>query len=127
MSDVQKREWVARVLGVRFAPDRPPLKDALAAWQDARSVVVAQLRALSRAIDSAGDPEGVQAIILVQAIMKNLAAAPANRRAVDELTRYLTTDDIIGEAEGRNGFGIDVTIRAPLLPALARLRQSMAG
>lgn len=130
MANDRQRAWVGRVLGLQFSREEAPpgnidLDIALQAWQTARTGVVTQLRGLSKEIDATGDPESVPAIILLQAIIKNLTPKPSTLRSVDELERYLTTDSIIEEAEGPNGLGIDVAIKAPLLPVLKTLRESM--
>jgi hypothetical protein len=130
MANDRQRAWVERALGVRLSTGDAPagkidLDIALQAWQTARAGVVTQLRGLSKEIEATGDPESVPAIILVQAIVKNLTLKPSTPRSIDELERYLTTDSIIDEAEGPNGLGIDVAIKAPLLPILRTLRASM--
>ena len=124
MPDAAKNEWTARVLGVAFGNDSSG-GGALAAWQRARADAVAQLRKLGRAIEAVDDPEATPAIILIEAIVKNLTPAPANRRAVAELNRYLSTDDIIAEAEMPNGFGRKVVLREPLLRALVPLASEL--
>lgn len=123
MTTAQHDDWVARVLGVTFPGGGAG--SALAGWQQARGEAVAQLRKLGRAIRANDDPEAQPAIVLIEAIVKNLTVAPADRRAVAELVRYLKTDDIIGEAESKNGFGIDVSLREPLLRALAPLQAAL--
>jgi len=114
--------WVAEGGG-----DADSRGDALAAWTAERAKVVAALKLLEMSIRRMRDPEGDAAIILVKAIAANLTPAPSTVQAVAELERYLNTDDIIGEAEEPNGFGIDIRIRDPLLPALAALRSTMAA
>lgn len=100
---------------------------ALAVWQTERAGVLAALKLLEISIRRMSDPEGDAAIILVKAIAANLTQAPTTARAVAELERYLDTDDIIAEAEEPNGFGVDIRIRGPLLPALAALKSSLAA
>jgi hypothetical protein len=98
---------------------------ALAQWQAARGAVVAQLGKLCNAIKATRDPQANPAIILVRAIQANLSTEPDSLRSVAELERYLRTDDIIDEAESPNGFGIQVSIREPLLGALDVLKQQL--
>ena len=124
MADAKKNEWMGRVLGVAFGADSGG-GAALAAWQHARADAVAQLRKLGRAIEAVNDPEASSAIILIEAIVKNLTSKPADRRAVAELNRYLSTDDIITEAERPNGFGMKVALREPLLRALVPLASEL--
>jgi hypothetical protein len=101
------------------------LDQAMAGWSSARTAALAQLLALEKAIRGMADPEGDAAIILVKAIQANLTAKPATRQAVAELERYLQTDDIIDEAQGPNGFGLEVKLREPLLAALTKLRAAV--
>ncbi|RRS04808.1 hypothetical protein EIP75_07415 [Aquabacterium soli] len=101
------------------------LEQALGGWTRARTAALAQLLALEKAIRGMNDPEGDAAIILVKAIQANLTARPATRQAVAELERYITTDDIIDEAQGPNGFGLTVELRRPLLAALTGLRSAL--
>lgn len=126
-----KRAWVQQILGVTV-PEAPApqagggdAKAALAGWQKAREAAIGQLRQLESAIAGMKHPKGNAAIILVKAIQKNLTAAPDSRRSVGELQRYLETDDIIGEAERKNGFGITVSLRQPLLAALKPLETAL--
>jgi hypothetical protein len=111
---------VGKVVGEKAASPA-----ALAAWQAAREVVLAQLRDYGAAIVKEHDPEARDAIILFEAIKKNLTAAPTTRQSVLALERYLQTDDILPEAEAPNPFGVTVNIRAPLLAALAGLKQEL--
>lgn len=105
--------------------DPGALDQALGAWTKARIAVLAQLLALEKAIRGMKDPEGDAAIILVKAIQANLTARPDTRQAVVELERYISTDDIIDEAQGPNGFGLTVEIRTPLLTALSQVRAAL--
>lgn len=105
--------------------DPGALDQALGAWTQARIAVLGQLLALEKAIRGMKDPEGDAAIILVKAIQANLTARPDTRQAVAELERYISTDDIIDEAQGPNGFGLTVEIRTPLLAALSKVRAAL--
>ncbi len=125
-----QEDWVRRVLGcdVGAAAKGAPgeLKAAQEKWARSRADVVGTLNGLESAIRAMKDPLGDQAIILVKAISANLTAAPDTKKSVAELRRYIETDDIIGEAELPNGFGIKVDIRAPLAEALAALERALA-
>lgn len=108
-------------------PVKPELVAALAAWKTARGVAIGQLKALASAIAASGDPETKDAIILVQAIIKNLTEEPKTAQAVAELDRYVRTDDILVEAEEPNPFGVAVSFRNLLLNALEPLRAALAA
>lgn len=134
MSDLDARSaWVQRVLGVTVGQRKdeaaagPEAGPALQRWQAERGKAVASLRALSAAIVKSGDPEARDALILLQAIAANLTPAPDLLRAVAELERYVTQDDIIDDAEQPNPFGVEIKLREPLLPALAALRDAFAA
>lgn len=115
-------EWIGRVLGVVDATASPTVPGpGLAVWQREREAAIGRLKELSAAIAASGDVEARDAIVLVQAIVKNLAAKPDGPRAVAELERWLRTDDILDDAEAPNPFGIELNVRAPLLGALAQL------
>lgn len=100
------------------ADDRAAL---LAAWTTARGAAVAQLQAIAQAIGKSKDPEAVQAIIQVKAMMANLTPKPSDRNAVAELQRYLATDELVEDIETPNPWGIKVELRKPLLAALSKL------
>ncbi len=95
---------------------------ALEGWQTARAAAIAQLQALGTAMKGFQHPKSTEAIILVKAIQANLTAKPDTPQKVTELEKYLTTDRIITDAEGKNGFGITVSLRKPLLDALGKLK-----
>jgi hypothetical protein len=126
-NEAGKQAWVLKVLGHDFqAAGGGGLKQAQAQWTQRRSAVVADLAALEKAIRGMEHPRADDAIILVKAISANLTVAPDSKRSVAELRRYLETDSIIDDAEMPNGFGIDVKIRAPLMPALEALDHVLA-
>jgi hypothetical protein len=91
---------------------------AMEAWHQARSTAIGQLRQLEGAIRKFVHPQSDAAIILVKAIQANLTETP-DARGIVELKNYLSSDSIITEAELPNGFGITVSLRQPLLAALA--------
>lgn len=115
--------WVLRVFGIdaRATPGTDGLAAVLARWSRERAAVVGRLKELELAIRAMEDPLADAAIILVKAISSNLTERPDSRNRLAELRSYLTTDSIIDDAELANGFGIEVSIRAPLLPVLAAL------
>jgi hypothetical protein len=111
------------------ASDEPPPPPAtgMAAWTRARADAMDTLKALEGAIRGMNDPLGDRAIIRLRAIQANLTESPATARQVDELERYVSTDDIIVQAEEPNGFGFEVKLRTPLLAALKSLRDSQGA
>ena len=107
------------------APE-PPSADSLAMWQTARAAAITRLRGIGAAIKAAKDPEADQALIVLEAVAKNLTESPATAQTVRELERYLETDEIVAEAELPNPFGPTLSLRAPLLAALAPLKAQLA-
>jgi hypothetical protein len=122
----QKSGWVRRVLGIDLAPLNT-LPTGLAAWQAARSAAIDTLDLLADAVDTLPIPEAPEAIILLRSIRANLTEAPTTPQQIEELRRYLETDDVIAEAEDPNGFGITVELRTPLLAALNAIQPAQAG
>jgi hypothetical protein len=126
-----KVEWVQRVLGLKFAstpangaaepPGQQNMAEGLAVWQQARGAAVVSLNALADAVATLDIPEAREAMILLRSVRANLTEAPTTSHQIDELRRYLETDDVIVEAEHPNGFGISVSLRSPLLAALDSL------
>ncbi len=119
--------WVERVLGVRVATAGAPAGAAMKLWQEKRAATIAALKLLQDQIVTSEDPEAPRATILIQAIIKNLTPEPATLQSVIELERYVTEDDIIQDVERPNPFGVDVQVRAALLPAITQLREQYAG
>jgi hypothetical protein len=119
--------WVLHVLGIDVrsagALDgaAPP---AMAGWKAARGKAVETLRALAGAVDKMDYLDAPEAVILLRAIAANLTEEPSTPQQLAELRRYLETDDVIEEAEEPNGFGIEVSLRAPLLEALSALESA---
>lgn len=103
------------------------LKEPLAAWQAARNKAIVDLKQLEAKIKAMADREGDAAIVLLRAIQANLTERPSTLQQVVELEKYLQTDSIITDAESPNGFGIKITLRKPLLDALAKIKAAVAG
>lgn|SRR5271166_4771984 len=118
MATSEQKTWVERAFGIALSAANP----GLVVWRQERAAANTRLRSLATAIGGSGDPEARDAIILLQAIIKNLTAEPTSAAQVAELKRWLETDDILEDAEAPNPFGIEVAVRAPLLAALAGLR-----
>ena len=96
--------------------------EGMRTWQAARESAVNQLRKLGAAIVATQDPDARAALVRLQAVTKNLTPAPSTPQSVTELQRYLETDDVFPDLESSNPFGLDLTLRAPLLSALAALK-----
>lgn len=132
MATTEQNAWIGRVLGVglggeisarQTAPADVAGSKGMAAWQVARGTALASLKALEDAFRKMQEPEVDEAIILLRAIRANLTEAPTTPAQVKELEDYLKNDRIIREAETPNGFGFKVSLRDPLLGALAGLQQ----
>lgn len=110
------------------APPQPPAAAAREHWQAARSTAVASLRAVLARIDGAAGHAGAnKAALRLRSVIKSLARDPASPAEVDELQRWLESDDVIEKVERPNGFGIAVLVRAPLLKALRELKPQLGS
>ena len=99
----------------------PALQEALGQWAQSRAGVISVLNQLETGIRGMDHALAGEAIILVKAIAEKLTATPDTRDSVLELRQYVATDEIIDDAELPNGFGFEVSIRAPLINALDAL------
>lgn len=129
----KKAEWVLAVLGIdiggspmRASAAKASPAEAMAGWKAARAKAITSLKALEGAIGKARLVDADKAIILVKAICANLTEEPASPQQISELQRYLEDDDIIGEAESPNGYGIEISLRDPLLDALDEFEDAIA-
>jgi hypothetical protein len=107
--------------------DGPELAAALQDWTTARSAAVGQLAKLVAAFKTSNHPKAETGIALIQmAITKNLTPRPATPQQVDELVRYIDTDEIFSDVETPNPFGFTVNVRKPLLDVLTELKKHVA-
>jgi hypothetical protein len=113
-------EQLASLTAHPVTPD--PVATALGAWHTARAAAVHDMRLLETAIAKSKDPDAGQAVLLLQAIIKNLTTDPGTLQSVLELEKYLTTDEIVAAAETPNRFGVSVKLRGPLVASLADLK-----
>jgi hypothetical protein len=105
----------------------PELEAALAAWTTARTAAAGQLAKLVAAFKTSNHPKAEAGIALIQmAVTKNLTPRPATPQQVDELVRYIDTDEIFTDVETPNPFGFTVNVRKPLLDVLTELKKHVA-
>ncbi len=105
----------------------PDLTAALQAWTAARAAASEQLTKLVDAFKTSGHPQAERGMELLRAVInKQLTPRPVTAHQVDELLRYVETDEIFTDAETPNPFGFKVTIRTPLLKALGELKKHVA-
>jgi hypothetical protein len=103
------------------------LDAALQTWTAARAAAVGQLAKLVSAFKTSSHPKAAAGIALLDAVIKkNLTQRPATRQQVDELVRYVETDEIFTDVETPNPFGFTVSVREPLLNALNELKKHVA-
>ena len=100
----------------------PAAGDALADWQAARTAALASLKAVATRIGAAKHPSSGKAILEINAVMKNITAAPSNLQQVTELQHYLGSDDVVHDV-----CELAEDIRTPLLHILDRLRAQVAA
>ncbi len=101
------------------------LEAARAAWRTGRATAVGQLTKVRDAIKAIKYDDGIKAVILLDSIIKNLTPEPADRRAVEELRRYLATDDVIDRAHELTAFGVAIDFKEKLLKVLATLNECL--
>jgi hypothetical protein len=94
---------------------------ALGEWKTARTAAIGVLKALAKEAAELRDPESAQAIIEVQAVIKQLSAEPRSAQQVQELTRWVQDDEVVIDV-----CNLEQDIRTPLLRALAALQKSVA-
>ena len=146
-------DWVTRVLQFRFpAPEAEPTEPpapppgfdpgapdphrlpaagaelkGMALWQSERSKAIAALDGLAAAFRATDHPDRDGGVLLLLAVRANLTEVPATAQQLDELQRYLDTDDVVEAAELPNPFGVHVALREPLSRAIASLRADLAA
>jgi hypothetical protein len=101
-------------------------KAALQKWAEARAEILASLKRLEGSIRAMRHPKGDKAVIEVMSISANLTKEPNSKAQLNELRRYLTSDDVIDAVEAPNGFGIPIHIRKILMPVIDLLDQTIA-
>lgn len=142
MSDADaKHAWVKRVLGVDVAGggDRgaADLSAALAAWRQALDKVDGQISALQSVLRSSPDEDlheiaefGLNAItgsnkIKLQAALLEIPAKKAvAARLAGAFAAHLATDKRVAACDA-NPFGVALSIRATLVPALGALQAAL--
>lgn len=154
MIDTAKNEWIMRVLGVRVGAsngtfDLSSFKSswtkAAETWQGASDAVDGQIGKLQGALRGNNDPDlkriadaGLNGItgnhkVPVMVAIREVSAAGADsiaqrvasaRKAVDAFSKHLATDPRVGACD-RNPFGVSVSIRATLEPALRSLASTL--
>jgi hypothetical protein len=96
--------------------------NGLAAWQAARKQVIGQIRQVEAAVARTKDPGAGPVVMVFESIIKNLSAEPTTPQNIAELERYLQDEVITAAEEVPSDLG-SLTIRTPLLQALAALKQ----
>ena len=104
------------------AASAAPAGDAMADWQAARAAALASLKAVATRIGAAKHASSGKAILEINAVMKNISAAPSSLQQVTELQHYLGSDDVVHDV-----CDLAEDIRTPLLRVLDRLRAQVAA
>jgi hypothetical protein len=102
------------------------LAGALGNYVAGRAQVIAQLNRLAAAIEATGHAQAQAALIEIKAVRANLTARPDTPAAVQELERYLETDDVVADVDGPNPYGIEVRLQETLLPAVYDLSDCLS-
>jgi hypothetical protein len=153
---VAKTDWLERVLGVRVGGNATtsPVGDfkgrwqkSFSAWRDAIETVDKQMEALAKACRQTNDPWlvriadlGLSAVTAnyktpLMAACIDVANAPAEkvagaaaraRSAVTNFAQHIATDPQVAGCDG-NPFGVAVSIRGTLGPALKSLNDALVA
>ena len=142
----EKDEWIVRALGVQMPSNGSgpfqTLAEAAQAWRDASETVDGQIGALQNVLRASGDEElreigeyGLNAVTgnfkvrLMAALLGAESGNAEDRKKlsaiVTGLRQHLASDERV-EACDENPFGVAVSIRTTLIPALDRLERSVA-
>lgn len=92
----------------------------LARWKTQRAAAIGTLKAVATEIAGARHAKSAEAIVEIQAVIRNLSAEPATLSQVTELQRWLGSDDVVADV-----CDIAEDIRTPLLGTLDELRQAI--
>lgn len=111
-------------LEVLLAPpgraDEAGFEAAMQRWKRQRQNALDTLRLVAREVAAAKHTSSAQALLELNAVMKQLTEAPASRQQVTELKRYLQQDDVVQDV-----CELARDIRKPLLGALDALGASL--
>lgn len=95
----------------------------MVAWQKAKLETINQLRQLQAALVMTGRPEGAEIAKQLENVPTGLQIHPDSEETLKALEIYVATDDTITKADLPNPWGIKVSIREPLMKALADLKK----
>jgi len=95
---------------------------AMDEWKARRAAAMASLKAVAGKVAAAKHASSTKAIIEIQAVVKNLTAEPASLQQVNELQRWLGSDEVVNDV-----CELAEDIRTPLLGALSQLRAVIAA
>jgi hypothetical protein len=99
-----------------------PRKDIAAAqaiWQAARESVIAELHKMAADLVSDPGPDTREAIILINALVKNLSPRLETAQQVQEMENFITGDDVIADA------CMACDVRTPLLRAITAVKAAL--
>jgi len=93
----------------------------LGEWTSARARVLANIRDVVDAIRTIEHPDTIRAVVTFESIAKNITAEPKTPQSIAELQRWLEQDELVAAAEKTPDVLGKLSIREPLLKALATL------
>ncbi|MCE9657558.1 MAG: hypothetical protein K8R60_03295 [Burkholderiales bacterium] len=97
------------------------LARAMDDWKARRAKAVASLKDVAGKIAASKHASATKAILEIQAVMKNITAEPATLQQVNELRKWLSSDDVVNDV-----CELAEDVRTPLLIPLERMRSLMA-
>jgi hypothetical protein len=140
-----KRAWIRRILGVELsgADGNVSLADSVAGWQRALKMVDDQIAALQKVLRATPDPElqdiaefglgamtGSHKVKIQAALLDMQSGTGGGRKAVvairlvDAFLAHLASDPRIAACDA-SPFGVPMSIRRTLTPALDALRSAL--
>jgi hypothetical protein len=93
----------------------------LGEWTSARARVLANIRDVVDTIRTIEHPDSIRAVVTLESIAKNITAEPKTPQSIAELQRWLEQDELVAAVEKTPDVLGKLSIREPLLKALATL------
>ena len=95
---------------------------ALESWRAIRGEVIVILKDLAKDIAAAKHPKSKDALLEINAVIKNLTAEPDTPQKAAELERWIRDDDVVQDVSA-----MAEDIRTPLLDVIEDLKSSLAA
>ncbi len=87
-------------------------------WISAVEPVIGAVQALRQAYLDEGDDRSTEIAGMLETLVGLLEVAPDTTDGVETMRTLLESDEVVAAAEEENSFGLEVTVKAPLMAAL---------